>query len=355
MSLQSLQVDDFRCIERAELQLDLRLTLISGPNGSGKSTLLEAIFLLGRGRSFRTARLETAVRHGAERLRVVGTVANHARLTTIGVENDNGSLRARVAGAPAESLGELALAFPVQVIDPGVHKLIEEGPVGRRRFLDWGVFHVEQGYLAQWQRLHRVLKQRNAALRTEASDETLDAFDRELAATGEAVSAARERYAETLVPHLRASCERLLDEPASLRYWRGWPDGVPLEEALALARHRDRRRRASTVGPHRADLVIERLDGPARVTVSRGQQKLMAAALVLGQLERHARTQGLATTLLLDDPAAELDNVRLARLVEEVRRLPTQLVMTSLTSGGDLLGTPGRTFHVERGVVRPVI
>jgi DNA replication and repair protein RecF len=353
LTLQSLQIDDLRCVQRAELELDPRLTLIAGANGSGKSTLLEAIFLLGRGRSFRTARLETAVRVGSERLRVVGNVTSGPRVLTIGVESDNGSLRARVGGAPVESLAGLALAFPVQVIDPGVHKLIEEGPVGRRRYLDWGVFHVEQGYLLQWQRLQRVLKQRNAALRTDVADELVDAFDRELASVGEEISAARSRYAADLVPYIATSCERLLGEHISVQYSKGWPEGATLEEALALARERDRRRRASTVGPHRADLILERLEGPARITVSRGQQKLMAAAMVLGQLALHAERQELSTTLLLDDPAAELDAERLGRLVDEVRRLPGQVVMTSLTPGVELLGKPGRTFHVEQGAVSP--
>jgi DNA replication and repair protein RecF len=143
----------------------------------------------------------------------------------------------------------------------------------------------------------------------------------------------------------------LLDEDVAFRYAQGWPDGVPLEEALAISRARDRRRRMSSVGPHRGDLIVERGLGPARTTVSRGQQKLIAAGLILGQLELHMENQDLRTTLLLDDPAAELDTGRLMRLVDEVRRLRAQLVMTALTKVADLLGKPGRMFHVEQGVV----
>lgn len=348
MALSDLRVDDFRCIHRAELELDPRLTLITGPNGSGKTSLLEAIFLLGRGRSFRTPKLETIVRHGAERLRVVGNITNGARSIAVGVESDNGSLVARIGGASADTLASLSTALPVQVIDPGVHKLIEEGPIGRRRFLDWGVFHVEPQYLGHWQRLQRLLKQRNAALRSDADDETLDAFDRELGATGEAVAAARARYAQAVLPHIATVTDRLLGGGIVIRYAPGWPQDIPLEEALGAARERDRRRRMSTVGPHRADLVIERDGEPARAVVSRGQQKLLAAAMVLGQLDLHVREHGLEPTLLLDDPAAELDEERLSALVDEVQHLPMQLVMTSLVPR-ELLGTPGRTFHVEHG------
>ena len=72
MSLRHLEVRDFRCIASAELDFDSRCNLISGPNASGKTSLLEAIFFLGRGRSFRTARTETLIRNGADELMVAG-------------------------------------------------------------------------------------------------------------------------------------------------------------------------------------------------------------------------------------------------------------------------------------------
>ena len=74
MTLRRMQVTDFRCLHQAELDLDPHFTLISGPNASGKTSLLEAIYLLGRGRSFRTRRLDHLIRAGCERLIVVGEV-----------------------------------------------------------------------------------------------------------------------------------------------------------------------------------------------------------------------------------------------------------------------------------------
>ena len=102
MALLSAQIEQLRCIEHAELELDSRATLITGANGSGKTSVLEALYVLGRGRSFRTARLDTAVRHGQKKARVVGTVERAGRRLVVGVETGQGETAAHVGGAPAE-------------------------------------------------------------------------------------------------------------------------------------------------------------------------------------------------------------------------------------------------------------
>src|ERR1700683_1736845 len=151
MTLRRMQVTDFRCLHQADIDLDPKFTLISGPNASGKTSLLEAIYVLGRGRSFRTRRLEHLIRHGRGRFVVCGEVDTSTRRVPMGVEGSRKGVRAQIDGDRPSSLAELALLLPVQIIDPEVHHLIEEGPSRRRRFLDWGVFHVEQS-LGHWQR-----------------------------------------------------------------------------------------------------------------------------------------------------------------------------------------------------------
>jgi DNA replication and repair protein RecF len=356
MTLLSVHIEQLRCVEHAELQLDSRTTLITGPNASGKTTLLEAIYVLGRGRSFRTPRLDTAVRHGQRKARVVGTIDRGGRRLVVGVETGQGETTAHIGGEAAESLAELSTALPVQAIDPGVHKLIEEGPIRRRRFLDWGVFHVEHGYLTAWHRFHRVLRQRNAALRQQSPDELLEAWDREFAEAGKAIDDCRSRYFERLRDSLQSTAKALLEADVTVGYARGWPPDLALEAVLAERRVLDRARRATTAGPHRADLDIRVGGRRAKDTVSRGQQKLLAAGLILGQLGFHRREQDLRATLLLDDPAAELDRQRMNRLLGAVAQLRAQLIVTALEpTHFDALGEPGRMFHVEQGHVSQML
>ena len=233
MALRRLQVTDFRCLCTVDLELDPQFTLISGANASGKTSLLEAIYLLGRGRSFRTRRIQHLIRHGAEQFTVFGEVDTANRRIPIGVEGSKGGMRARIGGVAAGSLAELALALPVQIIDPEVHKLIEEGPVRRRRFLDWGVFHVEPGFIEFWQRYHQVLRQRNASLKARQSRSVTSAWDRDLVRYGEELSSARARYVTVLSEAARSLGQNLLGGELTLRYRTGWDRDLGLTEALA--------------------------------------------------------------------------------------------------------------------------
>ena len=118
MSLESLLIEDFRCIERAELELDRRCNLISGANASGKTSLLEAIFFLGRGRSFRTARADLLTRQGAARTVLAARVLVHGGVRPLGMRLSRDGIEARFGGRPVAGLAELATLLPVQAIDP---------------------------------------------------------------------------------------------------------------------------------------------------------------------------------------------------------------------------------------------
>jgi DNA replication and repair protein RecF len=353
MPLTWLRVEQFRCLESVELELDPRFNFFVGPNASGKTSLLEAVFLLGRGRSFRTRRLDHLVRQGQKSFLVVGKTDEAAGAATLGVSGSREGSEVRIAGRPAQSAAELAEYFPPQVIDPEIHKLLEEGPGRRRRFLDWGVFHVEPLFLATWQRYHKALRQRNAALKLEQEDAAVVAWDAELAEAGESLARQRRDYLGRLEAPVGRAARRLLGLETTLVYHRGWPDELGLAESLGRDRERDRRYRATQHGPHRADVIVRVEGHAAKDRVSRGQQKLLAAGLMLAQLEVQERDRPGRSALLLDDPAAELDLGSLERLLACVRELPVQLLVTSLRA--ELSGLPGggRMFHVERGRVTP--
>jgi len=355
MPLTWLQVEQFRCLERVEIDLDPHFNLFVGANASGKTSLLEALFFLGRGRSFRTRRLDHLIRQGQKAFIVVGKAEEAGRLATLGIRGGREGTEIRIAGKAAQTAAELAEHFPPQVIDPEIHKLLEEGPGRRRRFLDWGVFHVEHTFLPTWQRYHKALRQRNAALKLELPDVSVQVWDNELAEAGEALAAQRRAYLQRLQEPLARMGQRLLGTEAAVVYHQGWPEEFGLQDSLERDLSRDRRYRATQHGPHRADIVVRVGGHAAKDRVSRGQQKLLAAGLTLAQLEVQEADRPGRSALLLDDPAAELDSANLERLLACVRDLPVQLLVTSLRA--DVVGLPqsGRMFHVEHGCVRPAI
>lgn len=353
MPLGWFRAENFRCLATVELELDARANLFVGPNASGKTSLLEAAFFLGRGRSFRCRRREALIRHGHAEFLLAGRSQAGPAPTALGVRAGRDETEWRLGGAPAAGIADLAEQFPAQVIDPEIHKLLEEGPGRRRRFLDWGVFHVEPTFLTNWRRYHQALRQRNAALKQEHGDEGLAAWEQELAASGEELARQRDGYLALLAGPLESIGLALLDRPITLVHGAGWDRDRPLVETLRDSRERDRRYRATQAGPHRADATIQVGGRTAKDQVSRGQQKLVASALMLAQLEIQERQRPGRSALLLDDPAAELDRENLARLMAIVQESPAQLWVTSLRP--DIPGMPARArvFHVEQGEIRP--
>src|SRR3984885_7422245 len=221
MALRRLQVTDFRCLQSAVLELDPQFTLITGPNGSGKTSLLESMYVLGRGRSFRTRRLEHLIRQGTQQFVVFGEIHTPDRRIPIGVRGSVSGIRARLAGENASSLAELALVLPIQIIDPEIHGLIEDGPSRRRRFLDWGVFHVDQSFVTHWQRYRQALKQRNAALKSGQPLAVVTSWDGDLVRYGELLTSARSAYVALLCRQAEGISRSLLGMELELGYRPG--------------------------------------------------------------------------------------------------------------------------------------
>ncbi|MGH9859838.1 MAG: DNA replication/repair protein RecF, partial [Candidatus Acidiferrales bacterium] len=206
--------------------------------------------------------------------------------------------------------------------------------------------------LPVWRRYHQALRQRNAALKTDASDDDLAAWERELAASGETLASLRAAYLDRVQGPLESIGAALLEAPIALVHHSGWDTDRPLLEALAGDRKRDRRYRATQLGPHRADIVVQVGGQPAKDRVSRGQQKLVAAGLMLAQLQVQEQERPGRSALLLDDPAAELDGDNLSRLMRLVREVPAQLWVTSLRPEIESLLRAAKLFHVKQGDIR---
>lgn len=327
--------------------------MIAGLNASGKTSLLEAIFILGRGTSFRSSKSDAAIQFGAEQFTVFGSL-NEGEVGRVGVGVSRASgLTVRIDGRPG-TRAELVRTVPVQVLEPASHELIVGPPSVRRQFLDWSVFHVEQIFLEAWQQYRRALQQRNAALKLHSIDAAW-AWDSALISTGLLVDQCRRHLVDRMTEPLRQAGGSLLDAEIELKYRSGWAEDAELGAALVAARDRDQQMSSTTVGPHRADLVVSVRERRARDTVSRGQEKLVVAALTLAQIQVVAEALGRPVILLVDEPGADLDRPHLQKLLSAVLAAPAQTFLTSLEP--ELLPMPesARLFHVEQGSVRPLL
>ncbi len=350
MSLKRFRAEDFRCLRCVELEFEPGFNVIYGDNASGKTSVLEAIGYLGRAKSFRGAPLADLIRHDAEVLTVSGRVDSLGRTITLGVRNSRqDGLEFRVEGVKGSSTAELAAALPLQIVDPDVHNLVAGGPEGRRRFLDWIAFHVEPGYLDGWRRFRRALRQRNAALKAGAADAEIDGWSAELAELAGVVDVGRRQALTAAVTRLEDTATALVGSRIRFEYHKGWTGERSLADALEAGIGRDRQLGGTQLGPHRAELKIVQEVRKARGVVSRGQQKLLASAMVLAATATVQDLLQRPLLLLLDDPAAELDAGSLQRLTTFVTDLGSQVVATSLKADELDFGADSAVFHVEHG------
>ncbi|UHQ23406.1 DNA replication/repair protein RecF [Lysobacter sp. 5GHs7-4] len=346
------------------------INLITGDNGAGKTSLLEALHLMAYGRSFRGRVRDGLVRAGDPALEVfvewqenLGATApageaTAVRLRKAGLRHSGQDWIGRLDGSPVGQLGELCAALAVVSFEPGSHALITGGAEARRRYLDWGLFHVEHDFIGLWRRYTRALKQRNALLKARARDGQLDAWDRELADAGEPLSRRRQHYLEDLQPRFAALAADLAPALGDTRldYQPGWRrEELPLADALLLARERDQIAGYTSVGPHRADWRIHFAGVPGREALSRGQAKLTALSALLAQAEHHAQARKEWPVIALDDLASELDRQHQRRVLQRLVACGAQVFITGTEAPPALaeLEVATTVFHVEHGELRP--
>jgi len=355
VELASLRIAGLRLFERLEIAFEPGWNLLVGANGAGKTTILEAAYLLSHGRSFRAGSRDALVRDGEAGFSIYGEFAAAESRRGLGIARQNGRVEARVNGA-ATTLGELMPHAAVLCFEPGSHDLLSGNSEGRRRFLDWGVFHVEHDFLATWLRYQRALRQRNALLRRGASDAELEPWSFELARAGEPLSAMRQRYFSALAGSAEPLLAALLPELGSsrLEFSAGHDTGLPLLDELIARQARDRVRGHGTRGPHRADWALAFERAPRREHLSRGQEKLGAFAMVMAQAMHYAASHAGMPVLCLDDVASEVDAEHLGRVLAMVERSGAQVLATATerVAAFDRLSTPPAMFHVERGGAR---
>lgn len=357
MHVETLAIRGLRCLSDITLDLPPAGAWLLGANGSGKTSVLEGLHLLGFGRSFRGRVADGVVQRGREALEVVAHWRDEeGRARVSGLRHAGESWEARLDGSSVGSLSELAAPFPVLCFHPESSALVTGSAEDRRRALDWLAFHVEPGFSDIARRYARALKQRNALLRTAASDAEFEPWEREMSLTAEALSERRVAALGLWQPALDRLWPALVGAPESPRIELrpGWRRGVAaLADVLLLNRGRDRDLGFTTIGPQRADLSLGGPFGVEAGQLSRGQAKVVALALVLAQAEALRHWSGERSLLLLDDLQAELDPERQAGVIRWVCAEGYQAVVSGTVVSPDLLAsTPdwGR-FHVEQGLV----
>ena len=350
--LSCLEINNFRNLTSIQIQPIDKFNIFYGENGSGKTSLLEAIYHLGIGRSFRTHLHNRVIQAGQDKFSVFGRIANDI---PIGVERSRGdSFNIRLAMKPVTSISSLAEVLPIQLIDPNCHLLINSGPTVRRKFIDWGVFHVEHNnFLQQWRKFQRIIKQRNAALKQKNAEKEATLWNDDFVKTSNAIDRLRKNYINQYQLVLAKILERLLEvDKISVEYRAGWDSGLDLNEVLRDSLTKDIRQGYTFYGPHRADLKSLVGATPASEVLSRGQQKMLASAMKIAQAELLKRLTDRKCVFLIDDLPSELDGKSRRDLASVLSEVDAQVFVTGIEKNALIKlfnQEDSKMFHVEHG------
>lgn len=332
--LRHLTVSNLRTLSACRLELDSDLIIFAGENGSGKTSVLEAVYLLSTGRSFRSRSVADVIQRGADQVQVHGELSDvDGQSVRMGVEKRrSGSFRLRMDGERVTRMADLARRLPLVLITPDNQRLLTDGSEGRRRLVDWLLFHVEPRYGELHARYRQALKQRNGMLRNAGRHAGVsEAWDEELAVAGEQLAEARSRHSARMVAELMAIARELSCVPVEITFSPGWPlrQGA-LADALHRNWERDLSRGYTSEGPHRADLLFTMQGRPARDVLSRGESKLLTAAIQLALARLLADITGVLPVLLVDELASELDERNRRGFFDALRETGCQTLVTTV-------------------------
>jgi DNA replication and repair protein RecF len=364
MLLAAIEATNFRNLS-GRIEWGPRLNIIYGNNGQGKTNWLEAIYLLARTKSFRTQRLQEAIRFGEELAVIRGKVTTGSDLERDLQVSLHDNSKTIFVNTKRETLARYLTQLQIFSFTAADLDVVRGMPEARRRFLDRGISSLRPAYLKTISDYAKVLKQKNRVLQLANENELgpdkvedlLAPWNEQLVRLGVSIHQAREEY----VAGLNAALERQLFEKRDVttRYVSSLENKGDMSDYEALLRSRIALRLAAEVaaghaliGPHRDDLEIH-LDGrEIRVYGSSGQQRSALLLLDLAAISLYNSTSNDHPVFIIDDVDAELDEGRIRHLLEYLENRTQTFITTSKRSHVEGFFSRANVYEIEDGRVR---
>ena len=357
MAFSRIDLRNFRCFDSISIDLSSKSTLFYGKNGCGKTSILESIYVASSGRSFRTSNLESLIKKGSEAFVIRAYDDNTGSILEV-KKGNNKPINIKINNSRV-TISELVRAFPSFSIDSKTFFYNDNAPEYRRKQLDRGLFIASPDYAKDWFGYFRSLKQRNSALKLGDLAQA-KAYDPLLVEHGEKLNHLRKN----LISEVKNIYDELVDKLAQenkradifsnlkINLKPGYNDKEGLLKSIENSNNVDLKRKNTTVGPHKADIIFESKDLLIKDIFSRGEQKLLSILWSLSQNIYLGRTFNLSPILLLDDLSSELDDEMLKCFLPTLKYIENRFVFSNIVElfGSKIDGDKQSfiKFHVEQ-------
>lgn len=324
-TIKSITLVQFRNYTSSGFGFDRQVTCITGPNGSGKTNLLDAVYYLCYTKSYFSAYQQNSVQKGMDGFRVEGTFYKNDRKEIISCKWKQGKKEIFADGAlyekPTDHIGKYAAVM----IAPDDMELINDGSELRRKWVDGILSQTDTHYLECLMRYQRVLLQRNAWLKLQATNPSthsaeLEFYNAQLAADGSYIYDKRKAFSAEFLPVLQKFYNELSSSKEYINVvYQSDMHRQPLAQWLKDGLQNDLRMQRTLRGIHKDDWEFTLNDTPIKNYGSQGQKKSFLFALKLAQHAYLCQLLHHKPILLLDDVFEKLDQDRMEALLRIIR------------------------------------
>lgn len=351
--LSFLSLSHFRNIQELAVDLSPGLNLFYGTNGAGKTSVLESIYYLLHGKTFRSTAKDNLIRSTAPSLAVFARLkSKDGSIYTVGIEKlKAGKQSIKLNQDRVGSISKISRLLPLKLITSLPQSLLLNGPQARRSFLDWGLFHVKQDFFLLWKAYSKAISSRNSLLKLKIFDDELDYWENKIVELGTILHEQRLEHVQDLTAAFAQldTIGQQLQPNIQFSYNSGWDNELTLKEALQSCRGKDMALGYTSIGPHRADLLVLYQGIPAAEYLSAGQLKLLSYRMHLLQGNVLHQQLNQAPVFIVDDLSAELDQDNVSAVLDAMHAIGAQQIITTLEPLPALSSTS--MFHVEHGAI----
>lgn len=360
MIIKYIELSDFRNYEEIHIDFSPNANIFFGNNAQGKTNILEAVFMTGTSRSYKGSHDSDIISFGKEYGIIRALFTKNDIEYKIGIQIRRDKRKAiSINGSPVKKAADLLGIVNVVLFSPEDLSIIKSGPEKRRRFIDITLCQIDKEYLFALSSYNRIINQRNKLLKSYDKrldiSGTLDIWDEQLVNYGNIIIEKRNSFISDINDiiydihcNLSGNKDRLY-----LNYRKNVCENVYLEK-IKDSRNKDIKYKNTSIGPHRDDISFSIDDIDVKKYGSQGQQRTVALALKLSEIEIMKRSTEDTPILLLDDVLSELDMSRQGFLLENLGDTQTLITCTGLDEFVNNRFEINRCFKVSNGKIEEV-
>ncbi len=360
MFIKSLLLRQFRNYEELNIDWHRHINILAGLNAQGKSNLLEAIFYLSLATSFRPVNENELLAWNNDFFYIEGQIysQNLDDFSLSAAYQKNKGRRYKLNNQALSRRSDVIGLLHSVTFSPEDINIVKAGPNMRRRYLNQQICQIDKGYTQQLLIYNRIIACRNALLKQKNIDfDALSSYNQQLIKVGSLIIYKRLQILSELKPLIAQNHYNLSGgEQVKISYKSFIKEDIEdlgqieliFEQELAKILNNEINRKVSLLGPHRDDFLIEIEQKTAKFFASQGQQRTIALALKLAELDLAKAKKGEWPILLLDDVLSELDQNRAAQLLKTIDQ-EVQIFITSTSNS--IPFSNGQVWQIENGVI----